>query len=84
MPLDPDEADIASLNLQSAVLYFFKRHRFLAYSADEVLFELGAFGVITTREDLSLALAWWVRGRRLILVERADELYYRYDNRLGF
>jgi hypothetical protein len=84
MPVDPEEADFAGRSLQGSILLFFKRHRFAGYSADEILFELGAVGVVTNRERLAIELNQLVVTERLFLFESDGEVYYRYDNRLGF
>jgi hypothetical protein len=83
VPIESEEADFIGRGLQDSILLFFKRHRFTAFSADEVLFELGVVGVMTTRELLASELTELCRLERLITFERDGEIYYRYDNRLG-
>ncbi|MGE0058494.1 MAG: hypothetical protein AB7P33_08850 [Dehalococcoidia bacterium] len=83
MPLDADEFDMIAGSLRESILTFFKRNRFSAYTADEVLFELGTFGVFTTREVLDIQVRELILQRRLLRSDRDGEVYYRYDNRLG-
>jgi len=84
MPFDPNEFKIAQGTLQQGVLEFFKQNRFSAYSAEEVFFELGLLGLVTTFEELEGQLRYWTAKRRLFTAFRDGELYYWYDNRLGY
>jgi hypothetical protein len=83
VPLDNDEFEMIAGSLKESVLLLFKRNRSLAYSPDEVIFELATFGVATTREVIGLQLRDLVRMGRLVTAERDGEIYYRYDDRLG-
>jgi hypothetical protein len=84
MSLDPEELRIAQGTFRQVVLEFFKLHRFSALSADEVFFELGMIGVVTTRELLDVELRHWTERQRLFSGLRDGEIYYWYDNRLGY
>ncbi len=83
MPLDPDEFKVFRGTLQQSVLQFFKNNRFSAYSAEELYFELGLLGVVTTPELLRAELEQLVARYRLLTAERDGAIYYWYDNWLG-
>jgi hypothetical protein len=83
MPLDSEEFKVFRETLQQSVLQFFKLNRFSAYSADELYFELGMLGVVTTPEMLRAELVQLVEQQRLLTAERDGAIYYWYDNRLG-
>jgi hypothetical protein len=50
-------------------LQFFKLNRFSAYSADELIFELGMLGVTTTGELFAVELRELVSQRRLLTAD---------------
>ncbi len=83
-PLSPEEFQANKDGVDKALLVVFKSHRSVAYPLDEMLFELGALGVISTREDVHRALLDLVAKRRLAVVAIEETVYYRYDNRIGF
>jgi hypothetical protein len=84
MPLDPEEIRLAQGTFRQVVLEFFKHRRFDAFSADELFFELGEIGVVTTEELLEAELQYWTEKRRLFIGYRDGAIYYWYDNRLGY
>ncbi len=83
MPLDPEDFKVYRETLQQSVLQFFKLNRFSAYSAEELYFELGMLGVVTTAEMLRAELEQLVAQQRLLTAERDGAIYYWYDNWLG-
>jgi hypothetical protein len=84
VPLQPEQFDELGLTLRGSVLEFFKRNRFLAYSTDEIISGLVGVGVAVTNEELSSVLEQLVRSQRVARQEQGGEIYYRYDNRLGY
>ena len=70
--------------MQAAVLWFLRDRAPIAFSIDEVLFELGALGVIYQREQIALALSSLTADDRIESAGADEQLYYRYFRKMGF
>jgi hypothetical protein len=84
MATNPEEFRILQNTLRQSVLEYFKQNRFSAFTAEEAAFELAILGVMTTSELVEAELTRWTEERRLFSGLRDGEVYYWYDNRLGF
>jgi hypothetical protein len=84
MPIDPSEFKIVAGTLQQGVLEFFKENRFGAFSLEELYFEPGLLGVVSTPELVAVEVAELLAQHRLLSADRDGAIYYWYDNRLGF
>jgi hypothetical protein len=49
VPLTPAEFKLGGPSVEAAVLWFLKQHGPIAFSAEEIMFELGALSVMTYR-----------------------------------
>jgi len=84
VPLTPDEFQLRKQDVEAAVPWFLRDRAPLAFSTDEVLFELGTVGVMYRREQSAQALSNLAADERIESAGADEQLYYRYYRQLGF
>ena len=83
MPITREEFDAGQRSLGRALLWFLREHADLAYSAEELLFELGALGLISTPAGLERELTTLMGRDRVESKELEGTLYYSYVRTFG-
>jgi hypothetical protein len=84
VPLREDESYAGRRDDYRAILWFLRRNFDLAYTAEEVMFELGSLEIVLTLADVE------ENFKSLLERERAESrtvrgaVYFKYDRRFGF
>jgi hypothetical protein len=84
MPLTPDEFDAGKRSVVTAIYWFLKSRAPIAFSNEEIMFELGALGVIYALDELDESLNGLEQRGRVESVAVEEKVYYRYPRRVGF
>ncbi len=84
MPVFREEFDAGEHNAELHVYVFLRDRSNMAFTAEEILFELGGLGIITSREEVSRALTALVNRRRLESRDLGDGMYYTFDRPSDF
>jgi hypothetical protein len=84
MPITRDEFNDRRRNPATSLLSFLREHGGLAFTVDELMFELGGLGLILTVEEVSKALVELQARSRIEAAEVEGTLYYVYRSSLGF
>jgi hypothetical protein len=84
VPVTEDQFCRGRSDIELAVLWFMRKTFDLAYAAEEVLFELGATGILSTPDEIDRALAHLLSRERIESNVVHGAVYYKYYRRLGF
>ncbi len=84
MPVFREEFDAGVHNAEIHVYVFLRDRSSMAFTAVEVLFELGSLGIITSRDEVRRALEALIARRRVEAKDLGDALYYAFDRTIGF
>ena len=84
MPVTEDQFFRGRNDIELAVLWFMRKNFDLAYTAEEILFELGATGILSSPDEIERALADLLRRERIESNVVHEAVYYKYYRRLGF
>jgi hypothetical protein len=84
VPVNRDEFRAGEWNLGRAIDSFLRENRALAFSVEELLFELDEMGIPSDREAVEDALSNLIRRGYVEAKTLRGTLYYAYDDTLGF